>query len=177
MSGAPAADAGRPVKFPERVVRSSPAPIREYLLLMRLHAPTGIVLYLLPGLWSMVLAAEGMPDPSAIVCLALAAVLVRGASIAVNDVVDKDIDARVARTKSRPVVAGTIGSGQALAFGAVLAVASLLVLSLVNVETALVVAVSYPLLVAYPYMKRVFFWPSAWLAPSIASTRRPAGRR
>ncbi|NGO43230.1 4-hydroxybenzoate octaprenyltransferase [Streptomyces sp. YC419] len=146
------------------LVQKSPDSIRAYLILMRLHAPTGIVLYLLPGLWSLSLASGRRPDLPAVVLLALAAALVRGASCAVNDVVDKDIDARVARTASRPVAAGTISVGKALLFGAVQAVASLVILAMVNKETALVVGASYPLLVAYPYMKRVFPWPSAWLA-------------
>ncbi|MFJ9610760.1 4-hydroxybenzoate octaprenyltransferase [Kitasatospora sp. NPDC101176] len=131
---------------------------------MRLHAPTGVVLYLLPGLWSLSLASGRRPDLLAVALLAVAAVLVRGASCAVNDVVDRDIDAKVARTASRPVAAGTIGVGRALLFSAAQAAASLAVLALVNGATALVVAASYPLLVAYPYTKRVFPWPSAWLA-------------
>ncbi|MFE5812737.1 4-hydroxybenzoate octaprenyltransferase [Streptomyces sp. NPDC056479] len=149
------------------MVRKSPDSIRVYLVLMRLHAPTGVVLYLLPALWSVSLASGRRPDLLTVVCLAVAAVLVRGASCAVNDVVDKDIDARVARTASRPVAAGTISVGKALLFGAAQAVASLLILAMVNGETALVVGASYPLLVAYPYMKRVTPWPTAWLALAI----------
>ncbi|MEE1804338.1 MULTISPECIES: 4-hydroxybenzoate octaprenyltransferase [unclassified Streptomyces] len=165
MTGVPAA-AGR-ARTPgmsARLVKKSPDPLRVYLILMRLHAPTGVLLYLLPGLWSLSLATEGRPDLSAVVLLALAAVLVRGASCAVNDVIDKDIDAQVARTASRPVVTGAISVGNALLFAVAQAVASLALLALVNVETALVVGASYPLLVAYPYMKRVFPWPTAWLA-------------
>ncbi|MFG1665334.1 4-hydroxybenzoate octaprenyltransferase [Streptomyces sp. Y7] len=146
------------------LVRNSPESIRAYLILMRLHAPTGVVLYLLPGLWSLSLATEGRPDLTAVVCLALAAVLVRGASCAVNDVIDRDIDAQVARTASRPVAAGTISVGKALLFGAAQAVASLAILALINTRTALVVGASYPFLVAYPYMKRITPWPTAWLA-------------
>ena len=165
MTGVPAA-AGREKapRISARLVKKSPEPLRAYLILMRLHAPTGVVLYLLPGLWSFSLATEGRPDLLAVVYLAIAAVLVRGASCAVNDVIDKDIDAQVARTASRPVVAGTISVGNALLFAAAQAVASLLILALVNKETALVVGASYPLLVVYPYMKRIFPWPTAWLA-------------
>ncbi|MGW0705678.1 4-hydroxybenzoate octaprenyltransferase [Streptomyces sp. NPDC002643] len=168
MTGVPAAAArdNSPLlqRLSQSLVKKSPDSIRAYLVLMRLHAPTGIVLYLLPGLWSVSLASGRRPDLSVVVCLAVAAVLVRGASCAVNDVVDKDIDARVARTASRPVAAGTISVGRALLFGAAQAVVSLVVLALINWETALVVGASYPFLVAYPYMKRVFPWPSAWLA-------------
>ncbi|MFD6329387.1 UbiA family prenyltransferase [Streptomyces niveus] len=131
---------------------------------MRLDRPTGYVLYLLPGLWAVALASDRRPDPLTVVVVAVAAVLVRGAACAVNDVVDKDVDIRVARTVSRPVAAGTISVRNALLFAAAQAVVALLVLAVANVETALVVGASYPLIVAYPYMKRIFFWPSAFLA-------------
>ncbi|MFE4608405.1 UbiA family prenyltransferase [Streptomyces niveus] len=151
-------------KISTDVVTKSPDPVRAYLLLMRLDRPTGYVLYLLPGLWAVALASGRRPDPLTVVVVALAAVLVRGAACAVNDVVDKDVDVRVARTVSRPVAAGTISVRNALLFAAAQAVVALLVLAVANVETALVVGASYPLIVAYPYMKRVFFWPSAFLA-------------
>ncbi|MFB6952196.1 UbiA family prenyltransferase [Streptomyces niveus] len=151
-------------KISTDVVTKSPDPVRAYLLLMRLDRPTGYVLYLLPGLWAVALASGRRPDPLTVVVVAVAAVLVRGAACAVNDVVDKDVDVRVARTVSRPVAAGTVSVRNALLFAAAQAVVALLVLAVANVETALVVGASYPLIVAYPYMKRVFFWPSAFLA-------------
>lgn len=151
-------------KISTDVVTKSPDSVRAYLLLMRLDRPTGYVLYLLPGLWAVALASGRRPDPLTVVVVAVAAVLVRGAACAVNDVVDKDVDVRVARTVSRPVAAGTVSVKNALAFAAAQAVVALLVLAVANVETALVVGASYPLIVAYPYMKRVFFWPSAFLA-------------
>lgn len=151
-------------KISTDVVTKSPDSVRAYLLLMRLDRPTGYVLYLLPGLWAAVLASGERPDLLAVLVLAVAAVLVRGAACAVNDVVDRDVDARVARTVSRPVVAGTISVRNALLFAAAQGVVALLILAVANVEAALVAAASYPLIVAYPYMKRIFFWPSAFLA-------------
>jgi 4-hydroxybenzoate polyprenyltransferase len=151
-------------KISTGVVTKSPHSIRPYLLLMRLDRPTGYVLYLLPGLCAVAFASGRRPDLLAVVVLAVAAVLVRGAACAVNDVVDRDVDARVARTVSRPVAAGTISVGNALLFAAAQGVVALLVLAVANVETAVVAAASYPLIVAYPYMKRFFFWPSAFLA-------------
>ncbi|GAQ52687.1 4-hydroxybenzoate octaprenyltransferase [Streptomyces acidiscabies] len=151
-------------KISTDVVTKSPGSVRAYLLLMRLDRPTGYVLYLLPGLWAAVLASGRRPDLLAVVVLAVAAVLVRGAACAVNDVVDKDIDSRVARTVSRPVASGTISVGNALWFAAAQGVLALLVLAVANVETAVVAAASYPLIVAYPFMKRIFVWPSAFLA-------------
>lgn len=151
-------------KISTDVVTKSPDSVRAYLLLMRLDRPTGYVLYLLPGLWAVALASGRRPDPLTVVVVAVAAVLVRGAACAVNDVVDKDVDVRVARTVSRPVAAGTVSVKNALLFAAAQAVVALLVPAVANVETALVVGASYPLIVAYPYMKRIFFWPSAFLA-------------
>lgn len=151
-------------KISTDVVTKSPDSVRSYLLLMRLDRPTGYVLYLLPGLWAAVLASGERPDLLALLVLAVAAVLVRGAACAVNDVVDRDVDAKVARTVSRPVVAGTISVRNALLFAAAQGVVALLILAVANVAAALVAAASYPLIVAYPYMKRVFFWPSAFLA-------------
>ncbi|MFD9869921.1 UbiA family prenyltransferase [Streptomyces niveus] len=151
-------------KISTGVVTKSPASVRAYLLLMRLDRPTGYVLYLLPGLWAVFLASDRRPDPLTVVVVAVAAVLVRGAACAVNDVVDRDVDARVARTVSRPVASGTIGVGNALLFAAAQGLVALLVLAVANVATALVAAASYPFIVAYPYMKRIFVWPSAFLA-------------
>jgi 4-hydroxybenzoate polyprenyltransferase len=151
-------------KISAGVVTKSPDSARAYLLLMRLDRPTGYVLYLLPGLWAVVLASGQRPDLLTVVVVAVAAVLVRGAACSVNDVVDREVDARVARTVSRPVASGTISVGNALLFAAAQAVVALLVLAVANLETVLVAAASYPLIVAYPYMKRIFFWPSAFLA-------------
>ncbi|WP_018220970.1 UbiA family prenyltransferase [Salinispora pacifica] len=151
-------------KLSAGAVTRSPDSIRDYLLLMRLDRPTGYVLYLLPGLWAAVLASGNRPDVRALVVLAVAAVLVRGAACAVNDVVDREVDSRVARTVSRPVASGTIGVRNALLFAVAQGVVALLVLAVANVATAVVVATSYPLIFAYPYMKRIFVWPSAFLA-------------
>ncbi|WP_306205402.1 UbiA family prenyltransferase [Actinoplanes sp. RD1] len=148
----------------ERIVKGSPDSVRDYLLLARLHKPTGVILYLLPGWWSFALASGRRPDLVAMLCLAVAAVLVRGAACAFNDVIDRDIDAQVARTASRPVAAGKVSIRNALLFAAAQALLALLVLLPVNVATAVIVGASFPLLVAYPYMKRIFFWPSAFLA-------------
>ncbi|MCS7476997.1 4-hydroxybenzoate octaprenyltransferase [Umezawaea endophytica] len=151
-------------KISAGVVTKSPDSIRSYLLLMRLDRPTGYVLYLLPGLWAVVLASGQRPNPLAVVVVAVAAVLVRGAACSINDVVDKDVDARVARTVSRPVASGTINVRNALLWAVAQTVVALLVLALANLETVLVLVASYPLIIAYPYMKRFFVWPSAFLA-------------
>ncbi|ANZ43465.1 hypothetical protein BBK82_41625 [Lentzea guizhouensis] len=150
-------------KISAGVVTKSPDPVRSYLLLMRLDRPTGYVLYLLPGLWAVVFASGKQPDLLSVAAIAVAAVLIRGFACASNDVTDKEIDARVARTVSRPVAAGTVSVRNAVLWAAAQALAALLVLALANVETVLVALATYPLIVAYPFMKRFFVWPSAFL--------------
>jgi len=150
-------------KISADVVTKSPEPIRSYLVLMRLDRPTGYVLYLLPGLWSVAFAFEGPSDLLAVLALIVAAVLIRGFACASNDVTDKEIDRRVARTVGRPIAAGTISVRNGILWAAAQALAALLVLAAVNVQTALVALATYPLIVAYPFMKRFFVWPSAFL--------------
>src|SRR5689334_12492036 len=143
-------------KMSESVVTRSPDSVRSYLLLMRLDRPTGYVLYLLPGLWAVVLASGSRPDLLPVAAVAVAAVLIRGFACASNDVTDKEIDARVARTVGRPVAAGTISVRNGILWAAAQALVALLVLAVANLGTALVALATYPLIVAYPFMKRFF---------------------
>ncbi|WP_394620639.1 UbiA family prenyltransferase [Lentzea sp. JNUCC 0626] len=150
-------------KISAGVVTKSPDSIRSYLLLMRLDRPTGYMLYLLPGLWATVFAFQDSSDLIAVVAVAIAAVLIRGFACASNDVTDVEIDRRVARTVGRPVAAGTISVRNGVLWAAAQAGAALLVLAVANWETVLVALATYPLIVAYPFMKRFFVWPSAFL--------------
>jgi 4-hydroxybenzoate polyprenyltransferase len=150
-------------KISAGVVTKSPDSIRSYLLLMRLDRPTGYVLYMLPGLWAVVFAAGTRPNLLSVAAIIVAAVVIRGFACASNDVTDKEIDARVARTVGRPVAAGTISVRNGILWAAAQAVAALLVLAVANFQTVLVALATYPLIVAYPFMKRFFIWPSAFL--------------
>ncbi|KOV79770.1 4-hydroxybenzoate octaprenyltransferase [Nocardia sp. NRRL S-836] len=140
-----------------------PAATRPYLRLARVHAPIGSWLYLLPGLWALALATPGLPDWRRVLLVAVAAVLVRGFGCTVNDIVDHRIDAEVERTATRPIPAGEVGVGAAVAFAVAQALGALGVLMATSVPAAVVVAASYPLVVAYPFMKRITHWPQAWL--------------
>ncbi|WP_223838908.1 4-hydroxybenzoate octaprenyltransferase [Saccharopolyspora pogona] len=145
------------------VVPRAPKALLPYLQLARVHAPIGSWLYLLPGLWGMALASAGLPDWRQVLLFAIGAVLVRGFGCTVNDIVDHKVDARVARTAARPIPAGSVTVAGALVFAVVQAVAALLVLAVASVPAAALVAASYPLVVAYPFMKRITYWPQAWL--------------
>jgi 4-hydroxybenzoate polyprenyltransferase len=148
------------------VDRFAPAPLRPWLKLGRFDRPTGIWLLMLPG-WQGVALADALehraPDASLLALIFLGAALMRAAGCAYNDIVDRDIDARVARTAARPIPSGQISVAQAWAFVVACSLAGLLILiTLPPVAVALGVA-SLGLVAAYPFMKRITWWPQAWL--------------
>lgn len=164
MSSAPLPDAGR-----NWVDAHAPEGLKPWLKLGRFDRPVGIWLLLLPG-WqgiALALAAEGRaPGLYALGLLfgfALGACLMRAAGCAYNDIVDRDIDAKVARTAARPIPAGRISVRQAWGFiiGCCLA-AFVILLTLPPLAIGLGFA-SLGLVAAYPFMKRITWWPQAWL--------------
>ncbi len=98
--------------------RRVPEPIRPYLRLARIHAPIGTWLLLFPGWWSLALAAAlgDLPNGYVMVLFAIGAFVMRGAGCTVNDIVDRDFDAKVARTANRPLASGRLSLTQAVAF-------------------------------------------------------------
>ncbi len=103
------------------------------------------------------------PDVSLMARFALGAIIMRAAGCAFNDVVDRDIDAKVARTAARPVASGQISARAALVFVIVLCLAGLAILVTMNVAAGLLGVASLGLVAAYPFMKRITWWPQAWL--------------
>ncbi|MFO1072057.1 MAG: 4-hydroxybenzoate octaprenyltransferase [Geminicoccaceae bacterium] len=95
--------------------------------------------------------------------MAIGAVAMRGAGCTVNDLADRRFDRQVARTRNRPLAAGRIGTRGALAFVAAQTAVGALVLLALNLPAALVAVASLPLIVTYPFMKRVTYWPQAFL--------------
>ena len=138
-----------------------------YARLMRLERPVGWQLLLIPALWSITLAqvAEGggWPNWWLIALFLVGSVVMRGAGCVYNDIVDRDIDARVERTRNRPLPSGQVSLRQAWLFLAALLLVGLLVLLQLN-RPAQVVAISSLALVAiYPFMKRFTYWPQLFL--------------
>lgn len=144
----------------------TPAGVRPYLRLARLDRPIGTWLLLFPCWWAIALAelaAGREPEPGLYLLFALGAVVMRAAGCTVNDILDRDFDARVARTATRPIPAGEISLRQALVFLAALLSIGLLIL-LQLPPTAIWLGVASLLLVfPYPLMKRITWWPQAWL--------------
>jgi len=148
------------------VDRYAPAPLRPWLKLARFDRPIGTWLLMLPG-WQAVALAGAMqgrwPDLRLLVLIGVGALVMRGAGCAYNDIVDRDYDAKVARTALRPIPSGQISVKQAWAFVAGLSLTGLVIL-LTMTRTAIELGVGSLLLVAaYPFMKRFTWWPQAWL--------------
>ncbi|NBB51076.1 4-hydroxybenzoate octaprenyltransferase [Rhizobium sp. CRIBSB] len=164
MSSAPLPDAGA-----NWVDRHAPEALKPWLKLGRFDRPIGIWLLLLPG-WQGIALAMGQDqriptgrDVWLFVGFAIGAALMRAAGCAFNDIVDRDIDARVARTAARPVASGRISVRQAWAFLIVCSLISLLVLLTLNLTAVLLGVASLALVAIYPFMKRITWWPQAWL--------------
>jgi 4-hydroxybenzoate polyprenyltransferase len=131
--------------------------------LARLDRPIGTWLLLLPGLWSISLAASFWRGLWYFVLFAVGAVIMRAAGCVVNDILDRDFDRDVARTANRPLASGEISLGQALLFLGALLLAGLAILATFNHFAFWLGAASLLLVFPYPLMKRFTDWPQLWL--------------
>ncbi len=143
------------------VVRLPPR-LRVLALLARWDRPIGTWLLLLPCWWGLALA-PGPPDLRLALLFAVGAVAMRGAGCTLNDLLDRDLDRRVARTRNRPLAAGRLGVAEALAFATAQSLVGLAVLVQLPPLAILVGLASVPLVLVYPLMKRITWWPQAVL--------------
>ena len=145
------------------VDRSAPQFLKPYLRLARFDRPIGAWLLLFPAWWSQVLAeislGRASPDLRYLLLFWIGAFVMRGAGCTYNDIVDRDYDARVARTAARPIPSGQVTVTQAYLFLGLLCAIGFLVLIQFNFFTILLGASSLLLIAVYPFMKRITFWP------------------
>ncbi|ODU82097.1 MAG: 4-hydroxybenzoate polyprenyltransferase [Novosphingobium sp. SCN 63-17] len=139
-----------------------PAAARDYASLARLDRPIGWWLLFWPCAWGVLLAG-GAHRWGLLLWLLLGSVVMRGAGCVYNDIVDVDIDRRVARTALRPIASGRVSKKSAWAWLIALCLVGLLVLLQLRWEAQLVALGSLALVAAYPFMKRITGWPQAWL--------------
>jgi 4-hydroxybenzoate polyprenyltransferase len=134
-----------------------------YWRLVRLDRPIGILLLLWPTLWALFIATHGDPGWHLLVVFTLGTVLMRSAGCAINDWADRDFDKHVARTKDRPLTSGAIKPVEALLVFAVLCLIALALLVGQNKLTWLLACVAAFLAASYPFTKRFFALPQAYL--------------
>ncbi|MBM3544297.1 MAG: 4-hydroxybenzoate octaprenyltransferase [Alphaproteobacteria bacterium] len=149
------------------VDRFVPAPLAPYLRLARADRPIGFFLLALPCFWSVALAGRSIgapyPDPWLLLLFAIGAIVMRAAGCTYNDIVDRDIDAKVARTRSRPLPSKQVTVEQATIFMGLLSLTGLAVLLSFNRFTVLLGLAVLPIVALYPFVKRVSSWPQAVL--------------
>jgi 4-hydroxybenzoate polyprenyltransferase len=150
------------------LVKWLPPAARPYALLMRLDRPAGWWLLLLPGWWAIALASGGAGsmggwDYYRLILFLVGAIVMRGAGCIINDLWDRDLDARVERTRLRPLASSAIKPWQAVFFLFVMLFIGLLILVQTSALTFWIGMGSMILVIAYPYMKRVTWWPQAFL--------------
>ena len=139
-----------------------PERLQPYAVLARWDRPIGTWLLLWPCWWALALA-PGRPDWWLVPLFGIGAVAMRGAGCVLNDLTDRELDARVARTRERPLASGRLGVPQALAFLALQLLVGALVLLAFNGSAVVLALASLPLIVIYPLMKRITWWPQAFL--------------
>lgn len=134
-----------------------------YAKLIRLDKPIGILLLLWPTLWGLWLAAEGLPDLKILVIFVMGTILMRSAGCAINDFADRRIDPHVERTKNRPLAAGIVNPKEAVLLAAGLSFLAFLLVLPLNQLTLLLSVGALFLAGTYPFTKRFFVMPQAYL--------------
>ena len=144
------------------LVGALPPGLRNLALLARFDRPIGWWLLFWPCAWGVLLAG-GEGQWALLGWLLLGAIAMRGAGCVYNDIVDADLDRQVARTASRPVASGVTSKRVAWAWLLVLCLVGLVVLLQLRWQAQLVALASLAPVAAYPFMKRITWWPQAWL--------------
>ena len=164
---------------------SPPAPaarkVATLLRLIRWNSPVGTLLLLWPALWSLWIAAQGVPDVHLLLIFTLGTLLMRSAGCIVNDLADRNFDGGVTRTRGRPLVTGELSVSEALAFFLVLCLSAFGLVLMTNLSTvllsipALILALCYPLMKRYTHLPQVVLGLAfSWSIPMAFAAQREA---
>ncbi len=145
------------------LVARLPPTLRGLALLARFDRPIGWWLLFWPGAWGIALAGGPWARWDLIAWFLLGSIAMRGAGCVFNDIVDRDLDAQVARTRARPIPSGLVSLRLAWIWLGMLALVGLVVLLQLTPLAAIVALASLAPVAAYPFMKRITWWPQAWL--------------
>jgi 4-hydroxybenzoate polyprenyltransferase len=140
-----------------------PAAVRPFALLARFDRPIGWWLLFWPGAWAIALSGNALARWDLILWFLLGSIAMRGAGCVYNDIVDRDLDRQIARTASRPLASGAVSLKAAWIWLLALCLIGLVVLVQLRPFAAAVALGSLALVAAYPFMKRITWWPQAWL--------------
>jgi len=140
-----------------------PQQVRDLVQVARFDRPIGAWLLYWPGAWAVALAGGAFARWDLLAWLGLGAIVMRGAGCVYNDIVDRDLDARVARTRDRPLASGRLSPATAWTFLVALCLMGLVVLAQLDRTAQIIGLASLAPVAAYPFMKRITWWPQAWL--------------
>jgi 4-hydroxybenzoate polyprenyltransferase len=140
-----------------------PSRLREYARLMRLDRPIGIWLLLWPVLWALWISSDGQPDERLFVIFVIGTFVMRSAGCVMNDFADREFDPHVRRTADRPLAKQSVSPAEAIGLFAVLALIALALIIPLNRPTQVLALVGGVLAVTYPFLKRFFSLPQAYL--------------
>ena len=142
--------------------------IDPYLKLIRFDRPIGTLLLLWPTLWALWLAADGIPPIKYLVIFSLGVFLMRSAGCAINDIADRKFDAKVKRTRNRPLAQQQLPVVNALIMFVVLLLCAVLLLTFLNVLAMQIAMVAAFFAITYPFMKRYTYLPQVYLGIAFA---------
>jgi len=145
------------------LVAALPGRARDLVQLARFDRPIGSWLLFWPGAWAIALAGEAGRRWDLLLWIALGSVAMRGAGCVYNDIVDRDLDRKVARTAARPIASGRVSPALAWGWLVALSLVGLVVLVQLRPVAQIIALASLALVAAYPFMKRITWWPQAWL--------------
>ena len=141
--------------------------INHFIELTRVKKPIGFMLLFWPCLWGLTIAFDFSNNTDIFFkyCFLFlcGSILMRSAGCIINDIVDKDFDSKVERTKKRPIASGKISVGLGIIYSAILCLIALIVLLQFNTLTIILAMCSMPLAFSYPFMKRITYWPQLFL--------------
>ncbi|KAG9143854.1 hypothetical protein Leryth_011510 [Lithospermum erythrorhizon] len=142
-----------------------PETAQHYARLARMDKPIGTWLALWPCLWGIAFAANpgSLPDMKILSILSVWVFLIRGAGCTINDIFDRDFDKKVARTKLRPIASGALTRVQGIGFLVFQLILGIGILVEVNQLSQILGVLHLPLVMTYPLMKRITYWPQAYL--------------
>jgi 4-hydroxybenzoate polyprenyltransferase len=169
-----------------RGIVALPDRLRDFVQLARFDRPIGAWLLFWPGAWAIALAGGAVERFGLILWFGLGALVMRGAGCVYNDIVDRDLDRKVARTRSRPLASGLVSLKSAWVFLVGLCLIGLVVLLQLERLAQIIAVASLAPVAAYPFMKRITWWPQAWLGivfswaalvgwPAVTGRIEPAG--
>ncbi|XP_063729553.1 4-hydroxybenzoate polyprenyltransferase, mitochondrial-like [Symsagittifera roscoffensis] len=147
----------------EKLVQNAPTYIQPYLKLARVDKPVGYWLLLWPGLTGLALGSGGIPGLVISAKFCMGAILMRSIGCTINDIWDSELDKNVQRTMSRPLASGDLTIKHAVISGGLQSAAALAILLSLNNATVGLGLLALPLVGTYPYMKRITYYPQAFL--------------